>query len=513
MKKITFIFTLFFAFQLSYAQDSCATAATVNAGTTTVGAINGALSTPDCAENAGLNPRTASEWYVYTPTFTGEVNITTNLPQNDGILNSDDTRLHVYTGTCGALVCHAGSDDISGSNYLTDLTFNVFNGTTYYIAWDNQWSALGFDFILTETPVSCLTPNSFVANDITADSLDLSWSDDNTGSPTWEIEWGLAGFTQGAGTMVTGIATPDYVIMGTLADTDYDFYIRTSCGGGDYSEWVGPITWLSAYDCSLFGTNFTEDWANTNSFFSCFEVEDANTDNLSWTMNTGVNDLDGDGNDDNFVNIFPQSAGVAKDDWLFSPAISGTANADYEITVVYNSVNINGTANESFELRITDTPSAAAASQTLLNTYTNITQAGTYQGLGGNDLINQAYSSTETYTASADGDFHVAIHANTTALNSDVFFVLSISVSETLGVDDFQNKFANITCVDRIVTISELQGDANYRIFSITGQVVKEGTTELETQDVSVETLSSGLYIVEVSDANSSAVTRKKIVI
>lgn len=511
MKKITLVFTFLFALHLNYAQDTCASAVTVATGTTNVGTINGTAPTDICGSINGPG-QTAGEWYTFTATVDGEVNITTNLPQNDGLLYSDDTRIIVYTGTCGALVCLAENDDISVSNYLSDVTFPVSNGTTYTFVWDDRWSSQGFDFVLTETAVSCLTPNTFVANDITSDSLDLEWSDANTGTPTWEIEWGLAGFTQGAGTMVTGIATPNYVIMGTTADTNYEFYIRTSCGGGDYSEWVGPLAWLSGYDCSLFGTNFTEDWANPNSFLTCFEVEDANTDGLSWTMNT-ANDLDGNGTIDNIVNIFPQTPGVAKDDWLFSPAISGTANADYEITVVYNSVNINGTANESFELRITDTPSAAATSQTLLNTYTNITQSGTFQGLGGNDLITQAYSSTETYTASADGDFHVAIHANTNAINSDVFFILSISVNETLGVDDFQNRFANITCVDRIVTISQLQGDANYRIFSITGQVVQEGSTRLETQDVSVETLSSGIYIVEVSDADSNAVTRKKIAI
>lgn len=513
MKKITLIFISLFALQLSFGQDTCATAVSVTAGTTTVGTINGTLSNPDCAPNAGLNPRTASEWYVYTPTFTGEANITSDLPQNDGVLNSDDTRLHVYTGTCGALVCHAGNDDVSNSNYLSDLTFNVINGTTYYIAWDDQWSNLGFDFILTETPVSCLKPNTFTANNLTTDSLDLSWNDDNTGTPTWEIEWGLDGFTQGTGTMVTGIATNNYVFMGLTADTDYEFYIRTSCGGGDYSAWEGPIGWTTAYDCTAYGMPYNEDWSNLNAYYSCYTPDNANADSTSWTMNTGVNDLDGDGILDNFVNIFPQAAGIAKDDWLFTPAISGTANADYQITVVYNSVNVNGTANESFDLVITDSPSSGATSQTVLNSYSGITQSGIYGDTGGNDLITQAYSSTETYTATADGDFHIGIHATTPAANSDVFFVLGITITETLGVDDFQNKFANISCVDRIVTISQLRGDASYRIFSITGQVVKEGATELETQDISVEALSSGIYIVEVSDVNSNAVTRKKIAI
>ena len=67
MKKITFIFTLFFAFQLSYAQDSCATAATVSAGTTTVGTINGTAPTDICESINGPG-QTAGEWFTFTAT-------------------------------------------------------------------------------------------------------------------------------------------------------------------------------------------------------------------------------------------------------------------------------------------------------------------------------------------------------------------------------------------------------------------------------------------------------------
>lgn len=89
-----------------------------------------------------------------------------------------------------------------------------------------------------------------------------------------------------------------------------------------------------------------------------------------------------------------------------------------------------------------------------------------------------------------------------------------ILAGQTLGVEDFSpNKFAKITCVDRIVTISQLQGDASFRVISITGQVVKDGNTSLETQDISLETFSSGVYVVEVSDLSSNGVIRKKVAI
>lgn len=151
MKKITFLFLAFIAFNFNYAQNTCATAVVVGPGTTTVGTIDGDLPNPDCAPNAGLDPRDFGEWYIYTPTSDVVVNITSDLPANAG----GDTRLHIYTGTCGALTCFEGADDVSNTNFLTDLTFVASAGTPYYIAWDDQWSSAGFDFLLTESTFDC----------------------------------------------------------------------------------------------------------------------------------------------------------------------------------------------------------------------------------------------------------------------------------------------------------------------------------------------------------------------
>jgi hypothetical protein len=121
-----------------------------------------------CAPNgAGAS---VGEWYSYTPTVSGTATVTTDLTANAG----GDTRLHIYTGVCGALACYANSDDVSGTNYLSEVTFNILNGTTYYIAFDNRWDDSGFDFDLSEAPLSCLPTSGYGADDITATTIDLS---------------------------------------------------------------------------------------------------------------------------------------------------------------------------------------------------------------------------------------------------------------------------------------------------------------------------------------------------
>jgi hypothetical protein len=164
MKKITLLFIFIFAANFSFAQNSCSGAVAITTGTYVVDAVNGTKIVTGCSGNG-----TAAEWYSYTPTQNYATTVTTDLPINI----CKDTRFNVYTGTCGTLSCYAGDDDSgliacnSGNTntYLSTSTFNALAGTTYYIAFDNQYQSSGFSFQLIEnayvppppTPISYTT--------------------------------------------------------------------------------------------------------------------------------------------------------------------------------------------------------------------------------------------------------------------------------------------------------------------------------------------------------------------
>lgn len=149
MKNSLTLFALLAILAHAQGQSTCATPITVMAGTYTVGAVNGMqVPTPLCAPN-GTENTTAGMWYVYTPTQSISVTLTTDLPQNNAV----DTRVHIYSGPCNSLVCVAGDDD-SGFNYSSIVTFNVTAGTTYRIAFDNRWTSAGFDFRIIEGPIT-----------------------------------------------------------------------------------------------------------------------------------------------------------------------------------------------------------------------------------------------------------------------------------------------------------------------------------------------------------------------
>lgn len=157
MKKITSLLALCLSFWAS-AQNDCANPQVITAGLTTVPSISGTNITTSCSTQATL-----ANWYSYTAPQNLTVTISSDLTQNI----CGDTRVSVYNGICGELVCVANDDDSgsiacsSGNSYLSTVTFNVNAGATYIIAWDNRWSPAGFDFTLTEAPIT-IAPISFV---------------------------------------------------------------------------------------------------------------------------------------------------------------------------------------------------------------------------------------------------------------------------------------------------------------------------------------------------------------
>ena len=119
-------------------------------GTFSVTSFDGTAPTPVCT---GGNAASQGEWFAYTPSGSFNVVVSSDLASN----SNSDTRLQIYDGTCAALTCYAQSDD-NGDLYnrFSKASFNVTAGQTYYIAWDNRFDSLAFDFTLTENAFESL---------------------------------------------------------------------------------------------------------------------------------------------------------------------------------------------------------------------------------------------------------------------------------------------------------------------------------------------------------------------
>lgn len=155
MKKIL-LFLLCFSTGIGYSQATCATAQVIVPGTYNSGVING-VHIGGCF--TGTVPANGN-WYVFTSTSPGFARLNTNIPSNPP---AGDSRISVFTGTCAALTCVAANDDVSQTNYLSDLTWVTTANTTYYIQFDNRWGidANDLDFQFTYNAADCSTVTAF----------------------------------------------------------------------------------------------------------------------------------------------------------------------------------------------------------------------------------------------------------------------------------------------------------------------------------------------------------------
>ena len=94
------------------------------------------------------------------------------------------------------------------------------------------------------TTVACPPPTTLTASGLTGYTANLGWTEPGTAT-LWNIEYGPSGFTQGTGTMVTGVTTNPYTLSGLTPSTSYAFYVQSDCGGGSTSTWAGPLTFAT----------------------------------------------------------------------------------------------------------------------------------------------------------------------------------------------------------------------------------------------------------------------------
>lgn len=168
MKKLLlFIVSLLSGVAVLNAQSNCATALTASLGSNTVSA-GSSTTVPVPSHCQFLSGGELFKWYKYVSPTDTSLRISTATSINTGL----DTRISVFSGTCGALTCVAYGDDESA--FLSIVDFNAVAGVTYYIVFDDYWNDMPIDFTIEEfssgggggTPTAMITftPQAFGAS-------------------------------------------------------------------------------------------------------------------------------------------------------------------------------------------------------------------------------------------------------------------------------------------------------------------------------------------------------------
>ncbi len=102
---------------------------------------------------------------------------------------------------------------------------------------------------------TCLPPSGLSFTTVGSDNVGLIWN--SGGATAWQLEYGPAGFTPGSGILVSALTNP-YTLMGLTPSTNYDVYVRDSCGPGDVSTWDGPLNFTTL--CGVFNAPYNENF-------------------------------------------------------------------------------------------------------------------------------------------------------------------------------------------------------------------------------------------------------------
>ncbi len=86
-----------------------------------------------------------------------------------------------------------------------------------------------------------------------------------------------------------------------------------------------------------------------------------------------------------------------------------------------------------------------------------------------------------------------------------------VAGQQTLGIEDNQLSDVNISALNKTVVFGNVNTPSEYSIISMAGAVVIKGNISDHTTVVEAGSLSSGVYIVELS--NDKGIMRKKIIL
>jgi archaellum component FlaF (FlaF/FlaG flagellin family) len=203
---------------------------------------------------------------------------------------------------------------------------------------DDTYTRLFVDEFNWELIPTCVKP---VILDVTPGDtmVDINWTNPSSAA-NFQLEYGLDGFTQGAGTIINTTDT-FATINGLSDDTDYEFYVRSICAPGDTSEWtvVNDFTTVCTYETG----DYTQDFSSY--IPDCWIEFKEELDTLTTvTTTSSFWTSDGFGNNGTTgaarINIYSTN----RTEWLASPVITlapgHTKSVKFDASLTqYNSQN------------------------------------------------------------------------------------------------------------------------------------------------------------------------------
>jgi len=345
--------------------------------------------------------------------------------------------------------------------------------------------------IIVPAEPSCLNPTALAASGVTTTTADLAWTIGGT-ETQWNVEYGVTGFTPGAGTLVD-VGTPTYTITGLNPSTSYDFYVQADCGSGETSGWVGPVSFTTP--CVIYTIPYDEGfetgYTSGQAVGGCLTQESVSGSSF-WTANSTATTY----NRSPRTGSFNAYLIYGNTDWLFIPVtLTGGQSYDFEM---YARQDGSGSTNANITVSYGDTATAASMTNSI------VAQTG---------IVNGEYQQiADSFTPSITGTYYIGVKGN---INFSPWFISidDISIVETpacappTGLD-----VAAATADTASASWTTAPGATTYEYelvdvtagLSATGTPTGSNATETLTIDSLVEGNQYGLLIRTVCGLSSS---------
>lgn len=163
----------------------------------------------------------------------------------------------------------SGSYEGFNSDPLNIASFspNQLSNFRYRISYDddNNWG-FGFCFnsptISSQIPPACPNIVNLNVSNISVTGANVTWQAGST-ETSWEIIIQAPGSGVPTGSGVSTTSNNPYPLSGLNPSTAYDVFVRGFCGGSDYSNWVGPVTFTTLIDSRV---NFSKQSMTSNGY-------------------------------------------------------------------------------------------------------------------------------------------------------------------------------------------------------------------------------------------------------
>ena len=305
-----------------------------------------------------------------------------------------------------------------------------------------------------------------------------------TTSTTTNLSWtgatdtvGVTGYDVYKGTALLGSTTTatTYAVTGLTASTAYTFYVQAKDAAGNISVASNIVNVTTSAVSTL---TYCASQGNSVADEKIGKVVFGTISNTS-TGGTGYTD---------FTAISTNAVRGTANTITITPAWTSTVYSEgYAVFIDYNQNGVFTDAGETVFTKATSTSTTATGSITIPATallgQTRMRVSMKYNGTP---------TSCEAFSYGQVEDYSVNITSTARMENSS---------NNTISFGLYPNPV-----VGEVLNISNLEVDSDFRIFNMMRQELKKG--KIENQSINVGSLSSGTYLIEVSNANGTTSKR-----